>query len=120
MVTALEHRKDERRKHPRARFEDNVQIHPVIESKSGNVFEVQGNPLTLKAVDLSEGGIRLELGIPKPPSHILKLNFQVHKDKSVDVYSKLAWTSDKFLGYQFIVVDEETRKVIRDLVEKLV
>lgn len=119
MVPALE-RKEERRKHPRAKFEDQVQIHPVVESKSGNVFEVQGNPLTVKAFDLSEGGIRLELGIPKPPSHILKLNFRVHKDKTVDVYSKLAWTSEKFLGYQFIVVDEETRKAIRDLIDKMV
>ena len=119
MVPALE-RKEDRRKHPRVKYEDKVQIHPVIESKSGNVFEVQGNPLTVNSYDLSEGGIRLELGIPKPPSHILKLNFRVHKDKSVDVYSKLAWTSDKFHGYQFIVVDEETKKIIRDLVDKLI
>ncbi len=113
-------RKDERRKHSRVRFLDQVQIHPVVESKSGNVLEVQGNPLTVKAVDLSEGGIRLELGIPKPPSHILKLNFRVNKDKTVDVYSKLAWNSEKHLGYQFIVVDEETRKAIRDFVNHLI
>lgn len=119
MVPALEHKED-RRKHPRAKFEDQVQIHPVVESKSGNVFEVQGNPLIVKAFDLSEGGIRLELGIPKPPSHILKLNFRVHKDKTVDVYSKLAWVSDKYLGYKFIVEDDETRKAIRDFVEKLI
>jgi hypothetical protein len=111
--------KDERRKHPRVKFEERIKIHPVVVSKSGNVFEVQGSPLTVKAFDLSEGGIRLELGIPRPPSHILKVNFQIHKDKSVDVYSKLVWVSDKFLGYQFIVVDEEAQQVIRELLKKL-
>jgi c-di-GMP-binding flagellar brake protein YcgR len=112
-------RKDERRKHTRVKFEEHVKIHPVQESKSGNVFEVQGNPLTVKAFDLSEGGIRLELGIPRPPSHILKVNFRVHKDRTIDVYSKLVWVSDKYLGYKFIVVDEEARKIIREVLEKL-
>lgn len=110
--------KPERRKHPRAKFQETVVIHNVIESKSGNVFEVQGNPVVAKARDVSEGGIRLDIGNAAALNKIFKLNFQVQKDKSVDVYSKLAWASEGVLGLQFIVADEEIRRMIRGFVEK--
>lgn len=110
--------KPERRKHPRAKFQETVVIHNVVESKSGNVFEVQGTPLMAKAQDVSEGGIRLEIGNTTTLNRIFKLNFQVQKDKSVDVYSKLAWASEGILGLQFIVADEEIRRMIRGFVEK--
>jgi len=110
--------KEERREHTRVKFADQVQIYPVVESKSGNIFEVQNNPIAVKAVDLCEGGIRLELSFPKPPSQIFKLNFRIHKDKTVDVYGKTTWFSGKFLGCKFIALDAETRQVIRDFIEK--
>ena len=115
-----ERKPDERRRHHRTKFHEKVTVHHVTESKSGNVFEVQGNPLTTKALDVSEGGIRLELGETKLPTSILKLNFKVNKDKTVDVYSKLAWAGDGACGLQFIVLDEEVRKIIKGLVDKAV
>jgi hypothetical protein len=108
----------ERRKYPRAKFLESVVVHNVIESKSGNVFEVQGNPLVVKAQDVSEGGIRLEIGGSPARNKIFKLNFQVQKNKSVDVYSKQAWANNGMLGLQFIVADEEIRRMIRGFVEK--
>ncbi len=108
----------ERRKYPRAKFQESVVVHSVVESKSGNVFEVQGNPLVVKAQDVSEGGIRLEVGNVATPNKIFKLNFQIQKDKPMDVYSKLAWNGHGQLGLQFIVADEEIRRMIRGFVEK--
>lgn len=108
----------ERRKHPRVPYQESVVVHEVVESKSGNVFEVQGNPLVVKAKDLSEGGIRLEVGSKASDFKILKLEFRMSKNKSLDVYSKMAWVEKGMCGLQFIVADEEIRRVIRDFVEK--
>ena len=108
----------ERRKYPRAKFQDSVIVHNVMESKSGNLFEVQGSPIVVKAQDVSEGGIRLEIGDVNPPNKIFKLKFEIQKDKSVDIYSKLAWFNNGLLGLQFIVADSEIRKLIRMFVEK--
>ena len=72
----------EKRKHPRVKFHEKIKVHRVVESKSGNVFEVQGNPIITKAEDVSEGGIRLTLKSPPSGNPILKLNFKVKKDNS--------------------------------------
>jgi hypothetical protein len=108
----------ERRKHLRAKFSENVTIHRVIESSSGNVFEVQGNPIIVKAGDVSEGGIRVEIDNASAPTKILKLNFQIQKNKPIDVYTRLAWTENGNCGLQFIVLDDEIRQQIQDYVDK--
>ena len=108
----------ERRKYRRAHFDGQVTVHPVVESKSGNVFEVQDKPMMVPAQDISEGGIRLTGPVNPSKSHIFKLNFQVQKNKSVDVYSKLAWAAEGMVGLQFIVADEEMRKMIRSYIER--
>lgn len=110
--------KPERRKYPRVKFQESVVVHNVMESKSGNVFEVQGNPVVAKAQDVSEGGIRLEVGNGNPLGKIFKLNFQIQKGMTVDVYSKLAWANGDQFGLQFIVADEQIRRGIRGFVEK--
>src|SRR5580658_1195397 len=110
--------KSERRKHSRVKFQETVTLHNVIESKSGNVFEVAGAPLKAKSKDVSEGGMRLEVEMSSSSSKIFKLNFQLQKNKTVDVYSKLAWASEGMFGLQFIVADEEIRKIIRQYVER--
>jgi hypothetical protein len=108
----------ERRKYTRAKFQESVTVHQVAESKSGNVFEVQGNPVTAKAQDVSEGGMRLEIGDVNSPTKIFKLNFKLPKNGSVDVYTKLAWKSEGYCGLQFIVLDDESRKLIKSFVGK--
>jgi c-di-GMP-binding flagellar brake protein YcgR len=108
----------ERRKYTRAKFHEPVELHPVVESKSGNVFEVQEDHISAEAKDLGEGGIRLNISNTDSPVKIFKLTFQLTKTRMVDVYSKLAWSEEGFCGLQFIVVDEEVRRAIRNYVEK--
>lgn len=112
------HKESERRKYNRAKFNEAVTVHNVTESKSGNVFEVQGAPMVLKALDVSEGGMRLEIDDPASPTKIFKLNFKLPRNGSVDVYSKIAWNGDGTCGLQFIVLDEDVRKHIRGYVSK--
>jgi len=108
----------DRRKFPRAKFQDTVTVHKVVESSSGNVFEVQGNPIVGKGGDVSEGGIRIEIGKANSPTKILKLNFKLQKDSSIDVYTRLVWSAQGECGLQFIVLDDEIRQQIKAYVDK--
>jgi len=109
----------ERRKYNRAKFQETITVHNVTESKSGNVFEVTGIPIVLKAKDVSEGGMRIQIDDPASPTKIFKLNFKISKNGSVDVYSKVAWHSEGHCGLQFIVLDEEVRRLIKGYVSKV-
>lgn len=106
-----------KRQHRRAGFKEVVKAHSVIESKSGNVFEVQGTPMIVRSRNISEGGLCLELGSEAKPRMILKLNFQVGKKREVDIYARVVWAEKNLSGLQFIVMDDAVRRVIRQLVE---
>ncbi|MGH7740145.1 MAG: PilZ domain-containing protein, partial [bacterium] len=54
----------ERRKHQRAEFKEVLEVHPVLASKSGNVYEVDEQGIQGKSLDLSEGGLRVLLPVP--------------------------------------------------------
>jgi hypothetical protein len=108
----------ERRRHARVKFQEPVTVHGVVESKSGNVFEVQGNPINVVARNVSEGGICLKIGDVSAPAKIFKLNFEIQKDKPVDVYSRLVWFTNGDCGLQFVVVDDKIRQIIRNYIEK--
>jgi hypothetical protein len=108
----------ERRKHKRVEFKEAVMVHPVLESKSGNVYEVGESALAVKSLDVSEGGLRLLLSEPVAAGKILKVNFQSPKSKMSDIYTKIAWANGALCGLQFIVLDGPTRQFIRDYVEK--
>lgn len=110
--------KNEKRKFQRIKFDGDVTIHPVMQSKSGNILEVQAKGIPAKGNDISEGGIRLELGDTNSPTDILKINFKVQKFKTVDAYAKLAWKSGNTCGLQFIVLDEDSKNQIHSYVEK--
>lgn len=116
-MTGIKNTEEKRRFH-RAKFQETVTVHKVVESNSGNVFEVQGNPITVKAGDVSEGGIRLEIGEAEAPTKILKINFQIQKNQTIDVYTRLAWAQNGECGLQFIVLDEEIRQIIQNYVAK--
>jgi hypothetical protein len=108
----------DKRKHNRIKFDGDVIIHPVMQSESGNILEVQGKAITAKGGDISEGGIRLELGDTNSPTDILKVSFKFQKAKPVDAYARLAWKSGGTYGLQFIVLDDDSRAQIRSYVEK--
>ncbi len=109
--------KSERRKHTRVKFHEKITVHDVLESKSGNVFEVNDLPHTVQSLNISEGGIRLELSDNHNPPSILKLKIDF-KDKSLDLYGKLIWKAQGLCGLQFLLLDEEVRNAIRGLVSK--
>ena len=108
----------ERRRHSRAKFNETISVYKVVESKSGNVYEILGNPLVVKAKDLSEGGMRLQFINEDKDNKILKLSFQIPNDGKVEVCSKLVWAKDGHSGLEFIVLDEEVRRDIREYVGK--
>jgi hypothetical protein len=110
--------KPDKRKHQRIKFDGDVTIHPVMQSQSGNILEVQGKGIVAKGKDISEGGIGLELGDTNSPIDILKVVFKVQEFKSIDVYAKLAWKSGNTYGLQFIVLDDDTRSQINNYLEK--
>jgi hypothetical protein len=108
----------ERRKHKRVEFKESILVHPVLESKSGNVYEVGESALTVKSLDLSEGGLRVMISEPVTAGKILKVHIQSPKSKMSDIYTKIAWANGALCGLQFIVLDENTRQFIRGYVEK--
>ena len=105
----------DRREKPRVRFEDPVNIHRVEPSHSGHIFEVKGHPIQVKARDIAENGLCLDLNAPVEPQTILKVNFEVKK-KSVDVYARVVWVDRQRCGLRFIVLDRDCSKAIRDYV----
>ena len=107
----------DRQKYHRIKFNTQVNIHPVIESTSGNVLEVPTAGYTVKSRDVSEGGIRLKMRGTDSPTKILKLNFIIQTSKTVDAYAKLVWKKGDLYGFQYIVLDDDSRGQIRDYVE---
>ena len=108
----------EKRKHNRIEFQKSVQVFQVLPSKSGNIFEVQNNCDAAWANDISEGGLRLETSKFFDPSLLLKLNFEVEEDQSVEVYGKVIWAQDHHCGVRFMMVDQKMRKGIRSITRK--
>jgi hypothetical protein len=107
-----------KRKHNRIKFEGDITIHPVMQSESGNILEVQKKGIVAKGSDISEGGIRLELGDTNSPSDMFKVNFKIQKSEPVDVYAKIVWKSGTACGLQFLVMDDHSREQIRGYVDK--
>lgn len=108
----------EKRRYNRFEFQKSVQVFPVLPSKSGNIFEVQQNPLKVWANDISEGGLRLETSNSFNPNFLLKLNFEVEEEKLVEVFGKIIWTRDSHCGIRFMLADQEMRKGIRSFAKK--
>jgi len=72
--------------------------------------------IQVKGRDISEGGIRLELG--NAPTEFLRVNFNIQKYKSVDAFAKLVWKNGQTCGFQYIFLDTDSRMQIRNYVDK--
>lgn len=107
----------ERRKHNRVKFNGEMTLRPVVPSKSGNILKVQTHGISTKGCEISEDGIRFKLTNQKLNSELLKVNFTIHKFKSIDAYGKLAWKKGETHGLHFIVLDEDSRGYIREYVK---
>jgi c-di-GMP-binding flagellar brake protein YcgR len=107
-----------KRKHNRIKFDGDISIHPVMQSVSGNILEVAQKAIKAKGGDISEGGIRLELGDTNSPNDIFKVHFKIQTSATVEAYAKLVWKSGHTCGLQFLVLDESSKEQIRNHVEK--
>ena len=103
----------ERRHSTRVQYHEPITLQKVVESKSGNVFEVQGSPVTVEALNVSEGGIRIKTNGPDSLGKILKLNIPVEKDGTLDVFTRVAWSGNGTCGLEFMAMDEQIRKWVK-------
>ena len=108
----------EKRQFHRIGFRKTVRVFPVLPSKSGNIFEVQKDSIWSQADNISEGGLLLETEQFPKSSLILKLNFEVAKDETVEVYGKVIWVEGGRCGVRFLFADNDLRKAIRSLARK--
>ena len=108
----------EKREFDRFDFQKPVLIYPVSPSKSGNILEVESRSLEAKAHNISEGGLKLVTPQSFPENSILKLNFKVKKDQTVEVYGKIMWSEQKSCGVRFVLADPEARQGIRAIGQK--
>jgi len=107
----------ERRHSPRVPCQAPVTLQKVVESKSGNVFEVQGQPESAQIVNLSEEGLRLRLPSQEPVGKLLKLNIPVRDEEILDVFTKVAWQADGTCGLQFVAMGPQVRKWVKGFLQ---
>ena len=109
----------ERRKFPRAEFPQAIRLQPVQASKSGNVFEVQGDSVAADGRDISEGGFKFNLHETLKPGTILKIIFKVDSLEGHDheAYVKVVWAQKKSHGVQFLMLEESTRRRIKGFID---
>ena len=108
----------EKRRFNRVEFQKSVRVFPVLPSKSGNIYEVQNEGLQVKAVDISEGGLRLETNEELNENFLIKMHFEFVKDKPVEVFGRIMWSSEGRHGIRFMIADQEIQHGIRALSKK--
>jgi c-di-GMP-binding flagellar brake protein YcgR len=104
----------EKRRHIRLEAIQSIQVFPVLPSKSGNIYEVQNKPLPASTIDISEGGVGLQISSKNlEPQAILKLSFETPAEGEVEVYSKIMWSDKTRCGVRFIMADQAILKAVK-------
>ena len=106
----------EKRKHVRVKIDGDLTIYHVQPSVSGNIYEVHAKPLVARISDVSENGIKMEVGDAHLPTEILKVKFNVHKHEPVDAYAKMVWKNGASCGLQFIILEKQSHRRIKEYV----
>ncbi len=110
----------DQRRHSRHKTKKNLQIFPVLPSKSGNIYEVQNKPLPASTVDISEGGAGLEISARSlTPQSLLKLTFKTPFHEEIEVYAKIIWSDKSRMGVHFILSDQAVLKAIKEIKEEI-
>jgi hypothetical protein len=108
----------EKRMFNRFTYAKPVQVFPVIPSKSGNILEVDKEPLRVKANNISEEGLGLSSTNGLKAQSILKLNFKGAANRRVEVFGKIIWVQRGQCGVRFMLADPATRRGIRSIFKK--
>ena len=101
----------DRQKYRRVQLNDQVTIFPIVEANG--FLEVPEKNLQAKSLDVSEGGIRLELKKGQRPTEFLKVCFHLNSEKAVVVFTRQIWKKDNIFGFQYIVLDDADRAQLR-------
>jgi hypothetical protein len=107
----------EKRRHLRVEFNEAVRVQPVLPSGADRVLEVQEATFHARALDLSEGGLRLEMGEAPRPDFLLKLGFEI-ADHPLEVYGRIVWTEGNRCGVRFMISDPVIQAGVKALSEK--
>ncbi len=95
MAQAIEKRRYER--HP---FEGILRLQRVRESSSGPVFEVAEHCIEASARNISEGGLKVEMGDTLPADSILKVTLAAVPP--VEAYVRVVWSRDRDCGLSYL------------------
>jgi hypothetical protein len=101
----------ERQKYRRVQLNDQVTIFLIIESNG--FLEVPEKNLRAKSLDVSEGGIRLELKKNQRPTEFLKICFHLNSENPLVVYTRQIWKKGNIFGFQYVVLDDADRAKLR-------
>jgi hypothetical protein len=107
----------EHRQYPRIDFVTEVVIQEMVESE-GNTFVIQETTVLGKALDISEGGMRMEISDAADLTQILKLNFRMQKNDMVEVYGNRVWQKGDIYGLEFIPATSTEDKKVHFFVAK--
>ena len=110
-------KENESRHYPRIDFVTEVVIQEMVESE-GNAFVIKETTVLGKALDISEGGMRMEISDTAALSQILKLNFYMEKNDLVEVYGKRVWQKGNIYGLEFIPATSAEGKKVHFFVAK--
>ena len=110
----------EKRRRERFEVKKPVRVFTVVPSKSGNIFEVDAKHQPGIAHNISESGLKLEVQRPFKSEAILKLNIELEKDQTIEVYAKIVWAKKTHCGVSFVLPDEWAIKAIQDLAKNSV
>ena len=110
----------ERRKFKRAPFRGSIEIQTVTPSKTGNVYEIQTPRIPLSACNIGEGGLELNLPSDVKPGTLLKLTFRTGSEgqELSEAFARVIWNRDGRHGVQFLMLEEETHRRIRGIVQE--
>lgn len=108
----------ERRKFKRIPFGRKVEIHQVVESRSGNVYEVRGAPLAAVACNLSEGGLCVKWIGAARSQDLVKVQFEFEEGKTLDGFGRIVWNRGARSGLQFLVLNAAGRRLLRSFVHR--
>lgn len=108
----------EKREHSRLPFRKLVQVFSVLPSQSGYIYEVQKESQSVKAQNISEGGLLLETEKFPRSTPVLKLHFEIAQDEPLEAYGKVVWNEDGRCGIRFLFVDSKLRKAVVTMAKK--
>ena len=91
----------EKRRYERHPFEGTLRLQRVRESSLGSIFEVAEHSIEAAARDISEGGLKVEVGDVLPADSILKVTLAA--EPPVEAYVRVVWSRNRDCGLSYLL-----------------